>query len=141
MLVGYSLIATFVFGVDTVLFVWCPTTSSGPGAEGYGYLLAGLGVGGVLAAGLVTRLERLPRLGVVILAAMAAYCLPTLVFLVVDQPVVAFVSRSSAERRRWSSTCWRSPPCNVTAPASVLARVFGAFNALVLLAPSSWARS
>ena len=39
----------------------------GTGATGYGYLLAGLGVGGVAAAGLVNRLAALPRLGAVIL--------------------------------------------------------------------------
>ena len=35
----------------------------GTGADGYGYLLAGLGTGSILAATLVPRLERLPRLG------------------------------------------------------------------------------
>ena len=92
-LVGFSVVATFVFGTDTVLFVVLSDQVLGTGSEGYGYLLTGLGVGGVLAAGVVTRLERLPRLGTVILVGMAGYCLPTLLFLTFDQPAVAFVAQ------------------------------------------------
>ena len=62
-LVAFSVIATFVFGIDSVLFVVVSEDVLGTGAEGYGDLLTGLGVGGVAAASLVTRLERLPRLG------------------------------------------------------------------------------
>ena len=68
MLVAYSVIASFVYGVDTVQFVVLSEERLGTGASGYGYLLAGLGVGGVAAAGLVNRLAALPRLGTVILA-------------------------------------------------------------------------
>jgi hypothetical protein len=74
-LVAYSVVATLVFGIDTVLFVVLSRDLLGTGAEGYGYLLAGLGVGGVLGAGLVTRLEGRRRLSLVILAGMAVYCL------------------------------------------------------------------
>jgi MFS family permease len=90
MLVAYSVIASFVYGVDTVQFVVLSDEQLGTGATGYGYLLAGLGVGGVAAAGLVNRLAALPRLGTVILAGMAVYCLPTLLFLVVSAPPAAF---------------------------------------------------
>ena len=62
-LVAFSIVATFVYGTDTVLFVVLSDELLGTGAEGYGYLLAGLGVGGIAAAGLVTRLEQRPRLG------------------------------------------------------------------------------
>ena len=133
-LVAFSIVATLVFGVDTVLFVVLSDQVLGTGAEGYGYLLAGLGVGGVLAAGLVPRLERLPRLGVVIWLCMALYCLPTLLFLVVDQPAAAFVIQCF----RGASTLFVDVLA-VTAlqrslPHDVLGRVFGAFNALMLLA-------
>ena len=49
--------------------------------------------GGVAAAGLVTRMERLPRLGPVIAAGLALYCLPMLLFLVTDSPVLAFLAQ------------------------------------------------
>lgn len=133
-LVTYSVVATFVFGVDTVLFVVLSRDVLGTGAEGYGYLLAGLGAGGVMAAGLVTRLERLPRLGVVILVGMAAYCLPTLIFLVVGNPVVAFVIQAVRGAGTLVVDVLAVTALQRSLPRDLLARVFGAFNAFMLMA-------
>ena len=52
--VGANLIASAVYGAMTVLFVILGHRL-GLGAAGYGYLLAGMGAGGVLAAGLAGR--------------------------------------------------------------------------------------
>jgi CRP-like cAMP-binding protein/predicted MFS family arabinose efflux permease len=133
-LVAYCVIATFVFGVDTVLFVVLSRDVLGTGAEGYGYLLAGLGAGGVLAAGLVTRLERLPRLGVVILGGMAVYCLPTLVFLVVGSPVVGFLAEAVRGAGTLVVDVLAVTALQRSLPRDLLARVFGAFNAFLLAA-------
>jgi hypothetical protein len=133
-LVVYSVVATVVFGIDTVLFVVLSRDVLGTGAEGYGYLLAGLGVGGVLAAGLVTRLERLPRLGVVILLGMTAYCAPTLLFLVIDDPVLGFVAQVVRGAGTLVVDVLAVTALQRSLPRELLARVFGAFNALVLLA-------
>jgi Bacterial protein of unknown function (DUF894). len=92
LLVTYSVIASFVYGVDTVQFVLVSRERLGTGTNGYGYLLAGLGVGAIAGAGLVNRISAWPRLGTVILAGMAVYCLPTLLFVdAVHSPAVAFV--------------------------------------------------
>lgn len=133
-LVTYSVVATFVFGVDTVLLVVLSRDVLGTGAEGYGYLLAGLGTGGVLAAGLVTRLERLPRLGVVILLGMAVYCLPTLIFLVVGNPVIAFVVQVVRGAGTLVVDVLAVTALQRSLPRDLLARVFGAFNAFMLVA-------
>jgi MFS family permease len=133
-LVAYCVIATFVFGVDTVLFVVLSRDVLGTGAEGYGYLLAGLGAGGVLAAGLVTRLERLPRLGLVILGGMAVYCLPTLVFLVVGSPVVGFLAEAVRGAGTLVVDVLAITALQRSLPRDQLARVFGAFNAFLLAA-------
>lgn len=53
-LVGANVIASAVYGAFTVLFVML-AQRLGLGSSGYGYLLAGGGAGGVLAAGLATR--------------------------------------------------------------------------------------
>jgi CRP-like cAMP-binding protein len=106
----------------------------GTGAEGYGYLLAGLGVGGVAAATLVTRLERLPRLGTVILLGMAAYTVPTLLFLVVDQPVVAFLLQCLRGAGTLVVDVLAITALQRSVPADRLARVFGAFDGLIFLA-------
>jgi MFS family permease len=133
-LVAYSIIATFVFGIDTVLFVVLSRDVLGTGSEGYGYLLAGLGVGGVAAAGIVTRLERKPRLGLVILAGMATYCLPTLVFLVSGNPVLAFVLQVVRGAGTLVVDVLAITALQRSLPNDLLARVFGAFNALMLAA-------
>ena len=133
-LVAYSIIATFVFGIDTVLFVVLSRDVLGTGSEGYGYLLAGLGVGGVAAAGIVTRLERKPRLGMVILAGMATYCLPTLVFLVSGNPVLAFVLQVVRGAGTLVVDVLAITALQRSLPSDLLARVFGAFNALMLAA-------
>jgi hypothetical protein len=133
-LVIYSVIATFVFGTDTVLFVVLSRDVLGTGGEGYGYLLVGLGVGGVLAAGPVARLERLPRLGLVILLGLVGYCLPTLLFLVIDQPVVAFVIQVVRGASTLVVDVLAVTALQRSLPRDLLARVFGAFNAFMLLA-------
>ena len=133
-LVGYSVLASFVFGLDTVQFVIISRDALGTGAEGYGYLLAGLGVGGVLAATRVSRLEKLPRLGVVILAGMAVYTLPTLLFLVVEEPVAGFLIQALRGAGTLVVDVLALTALQRSVPNAVLARVFGAFNALVLAA-------
>ena len=87
-LVAFSVLASFVYGTDTVLFALLGERT-GIGADGYGYLLAGLGAGGLLAAGLVNRLAAVPRLGVVITVGMAVYCVPTALLAFTDSAQVA----------------------------------------------------
>src|SRR6202043_708131 len=45
LLAGFSILASFVYGTDTVLFVVVSKDQLGTGRSGYGYLLAALGVG------------------------------------------------------------------------------------------------
>jgi CRP-like cAMP-binding protein/predicted MFS family arabinose efflux permease len=133
-LVGYSLLATTVYGFDTVQFVVLSRDLLGTGPDGYGYLLAGLGLGGVIAAPLVVRLERLPRLSLVILVGMAAYCLPTLAFLVVRDPVAATLLQVVRGAGTLVVDVLAITALQRALPSGVLARVFGAFNALFLSA-------
>lgn len=136
MLVAYSVIASFVYGVDTVQFVVLSDEQLGTSATGYGYLLAGLGVGGIAAAGLVNRLAAKPRLGLVILTGMAVYCVPTLLFLVVDQPAAAFAIEAVRGAGTLVVDVLAVTALQRTLAGDVLARVFGAFFTLVLLAIS-----
>ncbi|MHB1941417.1 MAG: MFS transporter, partial [Candidatus Dormibacteria bacterium] len=90
-LVSFSVLASFVYGTDTVLFVYISKLQLGTGATGYGYLLAAMGVGGILGALFVNQLAALPRLGPVITAGMVVYCLPTFLLIWVHSPGLAFV--------------------------------------------------
>jgi MFS family permease len=131
-LVAYSILVTFVYGTDTVLFVGVSEHKLGTGAEGFGYLLAGLGLGGVLAAGAVNRLASSRRLAAIILAGAVGYCLPTALLIVIHSPALAFI----VQVFRGSSTLVVDVLA-VTAlqravPSDALARVFGVFFAFVL---------
>ena len=133
-MVGYSVLATLVFGADTVLLVAASDEILGTGPDGYGYLLAGLGLGGVLAAPLVTRAEARPSLGPIILIGMAGYCLPTLVLLVSSEPAVAFAAQVVRGAATLIVDVLAVTALQRTLPGDVLARVFGMFNTLMLLA-------
>jgi hypothetical protein len=135
-LAAYSVIASFVYGVDTVLLVVVSERRLGTGANGYSYLLAGLGLGGALAAGLVKKISAWPRLGAAIIVAMAVYCLPTLVLVAVRQPVGAFAVEVVRGAGTLVVDVLAMTALQRSLPQDKLARVFGAFFTFVLIAIS-----
>jgi predicted MFS family arabinose efflux permease len=135
-LVAFSALASFVYGTDTVLFVGASQSRLGTGSAGFGYLLAGLGVGGVLAAPFVERLSRLPRLGPVILAGMVLYALPTAVLAVTHSPGLAFVVQIVRGAATLVVDVMAITALQRAVPSDQLARVFGVFWAFVLSAIS-----
>jgi hypothetical protein len=70
----------------------------------------------------------------VILLGMAGYCLPTLLFLVVDQPVVAFVAQCVRGASTLVVDVLALTALQRSVPHDRLARVFGAFDGLLILA-------
>jgi MFS family permease len=112
------------------------TERLGTGADGYGYLLAGLGVGGLAAAWLVNRISAWPRLGPAILVGMSLYCLPTLLFLVVDSPVLAFLIQCLRGAGTIVVDVLAITALQRSLPEDKLARVFGAFFTFVIAAIS-----
>lgn len=134
LLAGFSILATFVYGADTVLFVVLSQQQLGTGSNGYGYLLAALGVGGLLMAPFMNRIAAARHLGTIIVIGMAVFCLPTALLTIVHSPGVAF----GLEVVRGAGTIVVDVLA-VTAlqrlvSADVVARVFGVFFALVLAA-------
>jgi MFS family permease len=88
-LVAFGTVASFLWGIDTVLFpVLGDALDLGP--NGFGYLLTGLGIGGVVAGTLVSRISKQPRLAATIAISMVVFSIPTALLTVVDDPVVAF---------------------------------------------------
>jgi CRP-like cAMP-binding protein len=80
-----------LYGVDSVLFVFLSKEKLGTGANGYGYLLVALGVGGVFASVFVNRLASMPKLSLILAVGMIAYAAPTAALVVVHSPALAFV--------------------------------------------------
>jgi MFS family permease len=74
-LVGADIVSSAVYGVLTVLLLLV-ARRLGDGAQGYGLLIAGLGLGGVIATPLSVRLARIDRSGLVVGGALAAVGAP-----------------------------------------------------------------
>jgi hypothetical protein len=138
-LVAFCALVSFVYGTDTVLFVGVSEHRLHTGAQGFGYLLAGLGVGGLLMAAAVNRLAASRRLAPIIIAGVAGYCLPTALLTVTHSVALAF----PVEIVRGASTLVVDVLAITALQRAVapdqLARVFGVFFAFVLAAISSGA--
>jgi hypothetical protein len=80
-LVGADIVCSLVYGMQTVLFILV-ARSSGLGLQGYGYLFAALGAGGLAGTALASRAVRMPCRAVLV-ATLAAVGLPVLLLAVV----------------------------------------------------------
>jgi CRP-like cAMP-binding protein/predicted MFS family arabinose efflux permease len=133
-LVAFSVLVSFVYGTDTVLFVGVAAHKLGTGTTGFGYLLGGLGIGGVLMAPAVDKLSARPRLALIILTGVAGYTVPTALLTIVHNPELAVV----IEVVRGGSTLvvdvLAITALQRSVPKEQLARVFGVFFAFVLAA-------
>jgi MFS family permease len=136
LLAGFSILASFVYGTDTVLFVVVSRDQLGTGSAGYGYLLAALGAGGILIAGLMNRIAAARRLGAIIVAGMAVYCLPTALLTVVHSPWIAFLVEVVRGAGTIVVDVLAITALQRLVKPDVVARVFGVFFALVLAAVS-----
>lgn len=131
-LVAFCALVSFVYGTDTVLFVGVSEHRLGTGQEGFGYLLAGLGIGGILMALAVERISRARHLAPIILAGVAGYTLPTALLTVLHNVGPAI----PIEMVRGASTLvvdvMAITALQRSVPSDQLARVFGVFFAFVL---------
>lgn len=131
-LVAGSVLASFMYGTDTVLYVVYSEERLGIGPDGFGLLLAGLGVGGVVMAPLVDRLARAPRLATVISLGMVAYTLPTLLLVWIEQPALAFAVQVVRGAGTLVVDVLAVTALQRSLPHDMVARVFGVFTTLVL---------
>ncbi|HTU30417.1 MAG TPA: MFS transporter, partial [Solirubrobacteraceae bacterium] len=133
-LVALSVLASLTYGNDTVLFVAISHQQLGAGAHGYGYLLAGLGLGGALMAPAIDRLAAAPRLAGIIVISMAVYCLPTAAMVLIHSVGVAFVSEVVRGAGTLVVDVLAFTALQRAVAPELVARVFGVFFALVLAA-------
>ena len=133
LLVSFPFFTTFLYGVDTVLFVYLSKEKLGTGANGYGYLLVALGVGGVIATAFVNRAAALPRLSAVMTIGMIAFTLPTLPLIWVHSPVVASLLEVVRGIATLIVDVIAMTALQRSLPPELISRVFGAFWALIIL--------
>ncbi len=136
LLAGFSILASFVYGTDTVLFVVVSKDQLGTGSTGYGYLLAALGVGGIVMAGFMNRIAAARRLGAIIVIGMAVFCLPTALLTIVHSPWIAFLLEVVRGGGTIIVDVLAITALQRLVSPDVVARVFGVFFALVLAAIS-----
>jgi hypothetical protein len=89
-LIGADIMCSFLYGTQTVLLLLV-SRQTGLGAQGYGYMFAAIGAGGLAGAALAGRASRSSRPYLVQAAALGAAGLPTLLLAVVRWPAVAIV--------------------------------------------------
>jgi MFS family permease len=89
-LVLFCALDSAVYGASTVLYV--PISQQlGTGNNGYGYLLAGSALGGVIAAGLANRLSASSRLAPIIVGGIVLQAAPFAITVWVHAPPIGFV--------------------------------------------------
>lgn len=87
-LVLLNALATLVFGAEQILYVLVAVDRLDLGAEGIGYLLAAMGVGGILATPLSARVSNSPRIGRWFVGVTVLLGLPMLGIAFTDLPAV-----------------------------------------------------
>ena len=131
-LTGLSVLTSFIYGTDTVLFVAVSQGRLHTGPEGYGYLLTALGVGGLIATPLSGLIARSPRLAMVLIAGMALYCLPTAGLIYTSSPTIAFGIQVVRGFATFVVDVLVITELQRSLPDDLIARVFGIFWALVI---------
>jgi MFS family permease len=89
-LVGADIMCSTLYGTQTVLLL-IVSRGLGLGAQGYGYLFAAIGVGGLLGTALAGRASRVSRPRLVLAGALLAAGLPTMLLAVTHWPAAAIV--------------------------------------------------
>jgi MFS family permease len=89
-LIGADIMCSFLYGTQTVLLLLV-SRQVGLGAQGYGYLFAALGAGGLAGTTLAGRASRSSRPRQVLVAALTAVGLPTLLLAATRWPAAAVV--------------------------------------------------
>ena len=131
-LVGLCALASFLYGTDTVLFVAVSQQRLGTGSQGFGYLLAGLGVGGILMAPAMNHLGKSEMLAPLILAGISLYCLPTALLDLTHSVGLVFAIQIMRGAATLVVDVMAITTLQRTVPSDELARVFGVFFAFVL---------
>jgi MFS family permease len=132
LLVGLSVLASLVYGMDTVLLVGAAEQRLGMGADGFGVLVTGMAAGGLLAAAAVNPLASSRRLAAVLTLAMLVYCLPNVVIAFTESPAVAVAVQVVRGAGTLIVDVLAMTALQRAVAPEVTARVFGVFWALVI---------
>ncbi|MDQ3964227.1 MAG: MFS transporter [Actinomycetota bacterium] len=128
--IGFVFVASFLYGHELVLLVFVSERLLGTGSEGVGFLNAAIGAGGVLAAGLTSRLaaSRHPRR--MLTFGILASALPLAALAVLSAPWMAYLSMAIIGAGSISFEVVSMTLLQRGLARDVLARVFGMLDSL-----------
>jgi MFS family permease len=132
-LVLFCALDSAVYGASTVLFV--PISEQlGTGSNGFGYLLAGSALGGVISAGLANRLSASRRLAPIIVGGIACQAVPFGLTAFVHTPVLGFALQVVAGTGMIIVDVLAITALQRDMPRGVLGRVLSLLDVAVVLA-------
>jgi MFS family permease len=132
-LVLFCALDSGVYGASTVLFV--PISEQlGTGSDGFGYLLAGSALGGVISAGLANRLSAARRLAPIIVGGIACQAVPFGLTAFVHTPVLGFALQVVAGTGMIIVDVLAITALQRDMPRGVLGRVLSLLDVAVVLA-------
>jgi predicted MFS family arabinose efflux permease len=120
-----------VYGASTVVYVPL-SVRLGTGPGGYSYMLAGAALGGVLGAGLASRLSHASRLAPVIMGSICLQALPFLATIPLHSPVPAAALQVASGTGMVIVDVLALTTLQRDLPGDVLSRVLGIFQTTVL---------
>jgi CRP-like cAMP-binding protein/predicted MFS family arabinose efflux permease len=132
LLVGLLVAATFVYGQEVVLLVLVSEQLLGTGAEGVSVLTAAVGLGGLAAAGLTSRLAEARRPGRTLLLVMLAFSLPLMSLAVIRRPAVAYVVMAVEGAGNIVFDVLAITMLQRVVPGELLGRLFGMLDSLAV---------
>ena len=134
LLIALILAATFIYGLEGVLYPLVSENLLGTGAEGVGFMFAALGVGGMLAAGLANRAVDSPRPAFILTAGSLVSAAPFVVLPFTASPIVAYVLVAIEGGSFIFIDVFATTLMQRAVPASVMARVFGILDSIAVVA-------
>jgi MFS family permease len=124
--------AAFAYGGELVLLVIVAEQRLGLGTEGIGFLLAAVGVGGIIAAGFTSRLAESDRPAVVLTAAVLVAGLPLSLLAFVNDPLPAYLLLVVEGAGSIVLDVVAITLLQRVVPENVMARVFGVLDSVVV---------
>ena len=132
-LVTFCALDSAIYGASSVIYVPL-SVHLGTGLEGYGYLLAGSALGGVLAAALANRLSASSRLSAIIVGSIMLEAVPFALTAATHSPAVAFVLQVASGVGMIIVDILALSALQRDVESGVLSRVLAVFGALVTVA-------
>jgi MFS family permease len=124
----------FTYGAQTVQMVLYAENRLGLGGEGYGYLLATAGVGGVLSALLNARLAESTKVATIVVAAGALFCATQIAYSRTDSLAAALIVTLLGGAGIVACEVVAETAVARVVKSEVLGRVMGVFDALSVAA-------